>query len=686
MKKYYISIRTRILILSLLIILSNASFVRWFFIEEMETELTNITIEHLKSIRASKARQIENYFALIRRQISTFSEDYSVIDAVRSFAQAYENISVDNDGSEYRHQSAELSNFYYKKFIPHLISEQQPSQTYETYFPSDPRSIKLQFQYIVSDPQREDTFSRTPAHIKYDQVHKKYHPMFSRLRDDFNFYDIFLVDHKTGDIVYSVAKEFDFATNLSYGPYKNTILGSLFKQAQRATDQDFIKLEDFEPYPPSFNEPASFIASPIYDGERKVGILIFQLPINVINDIMTGSENWYLDGHGRTGENILLGRDGFFRSQSRFLIEQPDILIGELEKTDYENDQIKKIISTNTSILTLEFKADEFQSGKQKDTLDGLIDYRGKPTYSAYSALDIQDVDWLIVTKIDKEEVLENLNTSFFTKLANISVYMLGLLPVVYWLINIILKPLNIINKCLYPESSSICYSYPLEHNIKQRVDHINGILQDFRKTCLSLDIREENTAADEKKYLPDLLKETLFQIEKDTKFSQSTIDQACHTVLEIQDLWQQLYTSSNALPENTEKQHLQFQELLNNGQETVHQVHAIQSKIDNLILLIKSLNYNNHKALQSDNFNVVLPAIVSELNQIEVLCFDIKSEVNKWNKRIHSDHVQSESLLRLMSTSDLKDKNGAVLDPYVLESIQQNLADLKQLLVKTDR
>ena len=54
-----------------------------------------------------------------------------------------------------------------------------------------------------------------------------------------------------------------------------------------------------------------FIASPIYDGYRKVGVLIFQMPLAAITEIMGERA-----GLGNTGETYMVGPDMLMRSDS----------------------------------------------------------------------------------------------------------------------------------------------------------------------------------------------------------------------------------------------------------------------------------------------------------------------------------------------------------------------------------
>ena len=78
---------------------------------------------------------------------------------------------------------------------------------------------------------------------------------------------------------------------------------------------------DFAHYEPSYNKPAAFIATPVFDGSELKGIVAAQLNIDDINAFMTSSGNWEQEGMGSSGEVYLVGEDASLRTSSRFLIE-----------------------------------------------------------------------------------------------------------------------------------------------------------------------------------------------------------------------------------------------------------------------------------------------------------------------------------------------------------------------------
>ncbi|MBF0519430.1 MAG: cache domain-containing protein, partial [Nitrospirae bacterium] len=121
------------------------------------------------------------------------------------------------------------------------------------------------------------------------------------------YYDMFLVDADSGNIVYTVQKNLDFGTNLKAGPYSDSSLGKAFDIVVKSKEKGFTKIMDYDPYAPSNNAPAGFIAAPIFDGDKKIGVLAFQLPIGRINDIMTNDKDWKGVGLGNTGECYIVG-------------------------------------------------------------------------------------------------------------------------------------------------------------------------------------------------------------------------------------------------------------------------------------------------------------------------------------------------------------------------------------------
>jgi methyl-accepting chemotaxis protein len=133
------------------------------------------------------------------------------------------------------------------------------------------------------------------------------HTLLTKLNSELHFYDIFVVS-PAGEVVYTVAREADYLTNLISGPYKESGLGKLYANLKN-TNKNFAAA-DFAPYAPSNNLPAAFVGV-TQEIAGETWIVAAQFSIDSINALMQTRE-----GMGRTGETYLVGPDKRMRSDS----------------------------------------------------------------------------------------------------------------------------------------------------------------------------------------------------------------------------------------------------------------------------------------------------------------------------------------------------------------------------------
>lgn len=382
------------------------------------TQLTELShqskFDQLKSINSTKKRNVEYYFDIIRNQIRTFSENKMIIDAVKSFRRTFALVQEGITEEQLLTMKANLQQYYADEFIPRLKENTDQLERIEHYFPKETQADILQYHYISNNPHptgQKSLLNDAGDGSEYSKVHAYYHPVMRSYLEKFGYYDIFLIDPVTGDMVYSVFKEIDFSTSLITGLYNRTNFGRVVKEAIESTDKDFVKLEDFEPYDPSYRTPASFIARPIYDGNEKVGILVFQMPINKINQILTGDNNWRDDGLGESGETLLIGSDYRLRSVARQLLEDKRKYLNGLTKIGYHENIIRQIDKMNTSILLESIKLKSVESGLQGETGTTLEKNKhGVEMLNAFAPLNIPDVHWMILSTMEEEEASTRIN------------------------------------------------------------------------------------------------------------------------------------------------------------------------------------------------------------------------------------------------------------------------------------
>ncbi|BBO91605.1 hypothetical protein DSCOOX_47850 [Desulfosarcina ovata subsp. ovata] len=255
----------------------------------------------------------------------------------------------------------------------------------------DSSTVALQYHYIKANPHplgSKDALDRANDRSRYSQLHAQYHPIIRSYLQKFGYYDIFLVNPDTGKIVYSVFKELDFATSLTNGPYAGTHFGELFRKANAANSADTVVFADFKQYFPSYEAPAGFVASPIFSGGRKIGVLMFQFPIDKLKKIMQERA-----GMGKSGETYLVGQDRLMRSDS-YLDPENHSVIESFRHPD------KGKVDTEASRAALEGRTEE----------QIIIDYNGNPVLSAYTPLEFEGLNWALLAEIDEAEAFAAIN------------------------------------------------------------------------------------------------------------------------------------------------------------------------------------------------------------------------------------------------------------------------------------
>lgn len=374
--------------------------------KDLEQQVYN----QLNGVRETKSLAIEDYFSTIRKQMKTFSEDRMIIEAMQGFSKSFKTYGSKLSSGEAIKRKKSLQNYYDQEYLPRLESNTGHSQSADRYLPKEINEIALQYDFISNNKMKvgskDGLVKPKGSSNKYFDLHEKFHPIIRNYLKEFGYYDIFLIDHESGNIVYSVFKEVDYATSLKTGPYNNSNFARAFNKAASAENKDFICLEDYELYEPSYHAPASFIASPIYDGDKKVGVLVFQMPIQKIDEIMTGNHSWANEGLGKTGENFIVGSDGLMRSVSRLLVEDKSSYLNSLSGKISE-EKLHLIDALETTILFQNIQSDAVTKASKGESGNGIFeDYRGNHTLNSFKPLNIVDVDWVLISKKDESEAL----------------------------------------------------------------------------------------------------------------------------------------------------------------------------------------------------------------------------------------------------------------------------------------
>lgn len=431
MKLNNLKLRTQLILLFASVSLIPLLTVTIISIQTGSEALKKRSYNQLTSVRDNKRQEIERYFKWNLGQIRTFSKNLMIVEAMADFSDSFYSIAEENEINEtdFSGIKSHLEQFYRREFQKKYRSEND-GETFDikgAIRKINPESVIAQYYYISQNANplgSKDQLLRANDKSRYSQIHEKYHPVLKHYLEVFGFYDIFLVDPDNGNILYSVYKELDFATSITEGPYANTTIGEAYKLAKKAGSQGNhdVFLVDYAQYPPSYNAPASFLASPIFSEQDKfIGVAIMQMPIDRLNEIMQTRA-----GMGESGESYLIGSDLLMRSDSYLDPDNHSVI------ASFRNPETGRI---NTSSAR---NAIAGLSGTES-----VIDYNGNPVLSSYAPLRVGDHTWGILSEIDEAEAFQSIRQLRYLIAFIVGIIVLLVVGIAWWVARSLTKPVE---------------------------------------------------------------------------------------------------------------------------------------------------------------------------------------------------------------------------------------------------
>jgi signal transduction histidine kinase len=275
-------------------------------------------------------------------------------------------------------------------------------------------------QIIISaltDFSNKENKSSKSSYSNYDSY-------FQNISKRFNIEDILLVNTASSNIVFTLKKLKDYKLNLNSleddSPLKIGYYNSL-----NYTNNHRVSITDFSKYKYSDSKPYAFVSAPIFTGGNQIGVLIFRISIEYINQIMTNDENWEVFGFGKTVETYIVGSDYKMRNNSRFFIQDPVNYLRQLKNAGVDNSILSDIKKSNSSILIQEVRTEASNEALKGISNTKIIkDYRGVQVLSSYMPLTISGLNWIILAEIDTKEAFASV-TSLQENLVMISLFIL---------------------------------------------------------------------------------------------------------------------------------------------------------------------------------------------------------------------------------------------------------------------
>ncbi|MCW3171706.1 methyl-accepting chemotaxis protein [Shewanella subflava] len=362
----------------------------------------------LISVRDVTLENVETYFDLVKKNINSITTSQTTIEAMADFSGSFSSHAQKAD-LPVETTTSLVSQFYQQKFAP----------LYKKYNAEEPaissnlnklnaNAMALQYSYISqndADLDKKNALVYSPDYSAYSESHSFYHVNFRELIANFGYKDLLLIDPKTSDIVYSVSKNIDFATNLQNGPFANTGLAQAYNAIVANPVKGEVSITDFSNYEPSLGFPTMFIAAPVFDMDNFIGVIVVKSSIKQLNDIFTHHQSWQNIGLGETGETYVVGQDSKLRSVSRLFIENSDKYLSDRESQGMSKLDLNRIKLSGSLVGVVPVNTEAVQLGLKGEI--GSTRYQnlaGDVVLSAYRPFKIGDANWVLVSEINENE------------------------------------------------------------------------------------------------------------------------------------------------------------------------------------------------------------------------------------------------------------------------------------------
>jgi len=471
-----IRISTKLPIFAIAAILLTGAILSTLLLVQARDGFEEMAESKLQALATARQSELSNYLGIIEHDLNVQAQSPTSIIALKTFKNAWGSMSGD-------------------------------------------RTEKLHKSYITDNPNpagEKHKLDMGKNRNFYDTAHKKYHPYFRTLMEENGYYDIFLLDPE-GNVVYSVYKEADYATNVKDGKWSKSDLGTIFTLINADIKSTKASFTDFHAYAPSAGVPASFIGRPVIDPRGKfIGSIVYQMPVGEINRIMQASE-----GMGESGETYIVGDDLLMRSDSRFA---------------KESTILKSKIDSPTVHAAL-------KGEKGAKIID---DYRGVPVISAYAPIEFNGVTWAIIAEVDLAEAMTTANS-----IQNTSLIIVGVISIVgavisLWFAKSITNPITHIVQAMTKLAGGDAEVDIPYSTRKDEVGDMAGAVEVFKQNRLER-IRLE--AEEEKR-----LKQRTERQRKTAELTKQFDQDVTQTLGKVTTSVESMHTAANTLSANAEQ------------------------------------------------------------------------------------------------------------------------------------
>ncbi|MCP4543839.1 MAG: HAMP domain-containing protein [Chloroflexi bacterium] len=231
--------------------------------------------------------------------------------------------------------------------------------------------------------------------VEYFSITVPYEEFLAGYVETYGYSDLLFICADHGHVMYTVAGESDLGANLSSSAWRDSSLAGLWREVRSSERMTIV---DFEPYVPSDGALTSFVGTPVHDLDGQLmGVIALQIVIDPINAIAQEST-----GMGETGETFLVAQE----PDGQITLRSDRRVAGDGEG----------VVGYDITATAPQYVRDALNGEMGEDI---FVESDGTAIVS-YEPLDIEGLNWAIISKIDVEEALipqvEGRHRDFFTQ------------------------------------------------------------------------------------------------------------------------------------------------------------------------------------------------------------------------------------------------------------------------------
>ncbi len=360
------NIKSKLFIVVLLLLLTVLTSVNYFYYSDTSKALKKHAYDHLITTRTLKQTLITDYFNKIKKDLE-HHEKYLIHNLERLKHKPLETLGI---------LSIDMK---------------------------DDGNINIE---DYPDFLEVTGISKTQLQIDFINNYNNFKKVAESFLDDIRGIDLFIVSND-GKIVFNNTESQDIFRNINDEDLLHKgVLEAVqkIKSSNQVKNHDKIIITDltFHATPPF--EPVFFAAIEL-EALSSSGYVVVMFNTNGINRIMT---DW--SGLGRSGETYLLGADYKLRNESRFFLEEPDRFFKLITQEGTDKESIEKMKMHDTSVFIQKVYTNASIDALRGNTNTVITkDYRGIKVLSSYSPLNIEGLNWAILSEMDIDEAFDEL-------------------------------------------------------------------------------------------------------------------------------------------------------------------------------------------------------------------------------------------------------------------------------------